>query len=300
MLDASIQYQHVYANGLRFNVATCGEGDRLALLLHGFPELAFSWRHQMPVLAKLGYRVQAPDLRGYGKSDRPRRMRDYSIENLVADVTGLIDAAGAREVLLVGHDWGAAIAWFFATRRPRPIDRLVIMNVPHPQLFRDNMSLRQLGRSWYALFFLIPWLPEWLLGLGGARAVGAAFRGSAVHKERFPDEVLEVYRENARQPGALKAMIDYYRASSLGGGARRQMKLGFPVIETPTLMLWGEQDPALGVELTHGTERYVSDLTLRYLPDASHWVQQDAPEQVNAMLEAWLQGRPVPEARDLQ
>jgi pimeloyl-ACP methyl ester carboxylesterase len=295
MPDLEIKYEDIRANGLRFRVATCGEGNRLILLLHGFPELAYSWRHQMPALARLGYRVWAPDLRGYGGSDRPAKLRDYAIEALMADVAGLIDAAGAREVTLGGHDWGAVIAWFFASRRPRPIDRLVIMNVPHPQLFRDNMTGRQLVRSLYALFFQIPWLPEKLLGMRGARLIGQAFLGSAVHKERFPDEVLEVYRAAARQPGALKAMLNYYRAISRGG-ARRQLKLGFPVIEVPTLMIWGEQDVALGKELTVGTERFVSDLTLRYLPDASHWVQQDAPDTVNAMLEAWLTGRPVPEA----
>ncbi len=299
MLDPSIKYQEIRANGLRFHVATCGEGERLALLLHGFPELSISWRYQLPLLARLGYRVWAPDLRGYGGSDRPAKLADYALEELLADVAGLVDAAAPSETLLAGHDWGAILAWFFATRQLRPLDRLVIMNVPHPELFRKNMNLRQALRSWYAFFFQIPWLPEKLLGLAGARAIGEAFRGSAVHKERFPEEVLEAYRAAARQPGALTAMLNYYRAVMRGGGARRQQKLGFPMIETPTLMLWGEQDVALGKELTYGTESQVRDLTLRYLPDASHWVQQDAPETVNAMLEAWLAGRAVPEADEL-
>lgn len=291
--------EFVRANGLRFAVTTCGEGDRLALLLHGFPECAFSWRLQLPLLARLGYRVWAPDLRGYGDSERPSHIRDYAIEHLMDDVAGLIDASGARSTLLVAHDWGALIAWYFATRRLRPLDRLVIMNVPHPGAAAPALRRpRQLLRSWYALFFQIPRLPEWLLGLRRCRAIGRAMRHSATVPNSFPDEVLDVFRDNAARPGALKAMLDYYRALVRGGGARRQKALGLPPIETPTLMIWGLDDPALGVETTHGTDRWVQDLTLRYLPGVSHWVQQEAPETVNAMLEAWLCNQPVPESVD--
>lgn len=294
-----IDHHFVVANGLRFRVACAGSGDRLALLLHGFPECWYSWRYQMPLLARMGYRVWAPDLRGYGESDRPPAIEDYAIECLIEDVGGLIDAAGARETLLVGHDWGAIIAWIAATRRIRPLQQLVIMNVPHPGIGLEAAGLRQLFRSLYAGFFQLPALPERVLRARNYSAVASMFRSMAVNKQRFPESVLDVYRQSAAQPGALTAMLHYYRAFLRGGGMRRQRQLGFPVIETPTLMIWGEQDAALGKELTYGTERLVRDLTLRYLPDASHWVQQDDPERVNAMLEAWLQGRTVPEASDL-
>lgn len=270
-------------------MAACGEGDRLALCLHGFPECWYSWRDQLPLLARLGYRAWAPDLRGYGESSRPPHMQDYALEKLMADVAGLVDASGARETLLVAHDWGAVIAWYFAMRELRPLEGLVIMNVPHPgpaaEAFRRP---KQWLRSWYGLFFQLPWLPEKLLGLRNCKGIGNAFRRTACHPERFPEGVLEVYRENARRPGALKAMIDYYRALVRGGGARRQRALGLPVIETPTLMIWGVQDVALTIETTHGTDRWVRDLTLHTLPDASHWVQQDDPDTVNALLEDWL------------
>ena len=121
-----------YANGLRFRVLVAGEGDRLALCLHGFPECGYSWRHQMPLLARLGYKVWAPDLRGYGGTDRPDRMQDYAIETLMDDVAGLIDASGAKSTLLIAHDWGGLIATFFATRKLRPLERFVLMNIPHP------------------------------------------------------------------------------------------------------------------------------------------------------------------------
>ncbi len=297
MTASDIQHEFVQANGLRFHVATCGEGERLALCLHGFPECWYSWRHQLPVLARLGYRAWAPDLRGYGESDRPPRREDYAIEVLMADVAGLIDASGARSTILLAHDWGGIIAWYFAMRQVRPLDRLVIMNVPHPGVMERVMrTRRQLARSWYAFFFQIPRLPEALLRARNYRAVGEAFRSMAIDKSRFPDDVLKVYHDNAARPGALTAMLNYYRALIRGGGGRRQQRLGYPVIDTPTLMLWGEHDTALGKETTYGTDAFVRNLTLRYLPNISHWVQQEAPETVNAMLEAWLTDERVPQA----
>lgn len=297
--DSRITTEFVEANNLRFEVDMCGDGDKLALCLHGFPEHSFSWRHQLPVLAELGYKTWAPNLRGYGKSSKPDKMEDYRLEELMADVAGLIDAANCKSVVLIAHDWGAVIAWFFAMRKIRPLDKLIICNVPHPGPARKALSkgLKQLRKSWYIFFFQIPRLPEWLLGLHHAQSIGEAIRHSACNKEQFPDEVTEVYRRNAAQPGVLAAMINYYRALVRGGGARRQKKLGYPIIEIPTLMLWGEEDMALTKETTLGTEEYVKDLTLRYLPRVSHWVQQDAPEEVNVMIKAFLEREKVPEMR---
>jgi pimeloyl-ACP methyl ester carboxylesterase len=291
---SGVRHEVVKANGIRFHVATAGEGDRLALCLHGFPECWFSWRHQIPLLTRLGYRVWAPDLRGYNETERPTGIESYAIENLMDDVAGLIDAADARSTMLVAHDWGAIVAWYFAIRRVRHLDRLVIMNVPHPGAARPALrTFAQLRRSWYAFFFQIPRLPEALLGARGARAIGDMLRGSCRNPDVFSDEVVEVYRKAASQPGAPAAMLNYYRALLRGGGLRRQADLGFPEIETPTLFIWGEDDVALTKATTHGTDAYVRDLTLRYLPGVSHWVQQDATEAVNAMLEAWLTGQPV-------
>ena len=289
----------VTANGFDFHVHEAGDGDRLALCLHGFPELGFSWRHQLPVLADLGYRAWAPDLRGYGDTrPRPRRRRDYLTPLLVDDVAALIDAANPSETVLIAHDWGAALAWQFALQRERPLERLVIMNVPHPARFQAGLrTLRQLRKSWYMFFFQLPWLPEWALGRNDAEAVGRGFTEMAVHPEQFDDEVVAVYRQAAAQPGALRAMINWYRGLVLSGRALR--KIGFPTIDTPTLIVWGEQDTALGKELVDGTDEYVTDLTVRFLPDASHWVQQDQPEIVNAMLAAFLRGSRVPEHNEV-
>ena len=297
-VDASIRHEFIEAGELRFHLATCGEGGRLALCLHGFPECWYSWRHQMPLLADLGYCVWAPDLRGYGETTKPSHLQDYAIEKLVDDVAALVDASAADSVTLISHDWGAVIAWYFAMRKIRPLERLVIMNAPHPVAAEPAFrTWSQLRSSWYAMFFQLPWLPEALLRARDYRAVGEAMRRTSVHPERFPEEVLAVFREAAAHPGALTGMLNYYRAFVLGGGAARQKKLGTPVIETPTLMIWGEQDVALTKATTCGTEAYVSDLTLRYLPDASHWVQQDDPETVGRMLRAWLTDEPALEAK---
>ncbi len=199
----------------------------------------------------------------------------------------------------IGHDWGALIAWQYAMFGRLPISKLIIMNVPHPKLAEKGLrTRRQLAKSWYIFFFQLPWIPEWLLARNHCAAIGRAFRGMAVDKSRFPDEVLRVYQDAAAEPGALTAMVNYYRA--LLRNLRRTRHRGTPRIETPTLMIWGEEDSALGKELSFGTEEYVRDLTLRYLPKVSHWVQQEAPETVNEMIEAWLLGRSVPYARGAQ
>lgn len=280
----------VEANGLTFEVLTCGEGETLALCLHGFPEVALSWREQMCTLASLGYRVWAPNQRGYGLTSRPKDVQDYGVERLMEDVAALIDASGARRVVLLGHDWGAIVAWCFATRRLRPVESLVIVNVPHPVCFARALRGRwgQRLRSWYAGFFQIPRLPEWLLSRRGAQPVIAMILRSSTAPQQFPRDLLEATRENAAQPGALKAMIDWYRAFLRGGGLRRQLRLGFPPIEIPVLMLWGEKDAALAKYTTDGTAEFAPQLDLRFLPGVSHWVQQDATEVCNGALREFL------------
>ena len=298
------------ANGLRFEVLVCEPAPSttdatssppLAICLHGFPEVAESWLPQIKLLSAMGYRVWAPNQRGYGRSSRPARMRDYAIELLVEDAACLIDAAvadtpgAAQRVVLLGHDWGGIVAWVFATRRARLLERLVIVNVPHPVPYlRSLRGGRQMVRSWYVAAFQLPWLPERWLGREGARRIPEAMRDSSAAPERFPQELLDATRENAAQPGALKAMIDWYRAFVRGGGLRRQLRLGFPVIEIPTLLLWGEQDAFLGKETTVGTDAFVRELTLCSLPEVSHWVGQDGREAFAAALRRFLNPGLVP------
>lgn len=289
---SGIRQRFVSANGLRFELAEAGEATsgRLALCLHGFPELNYSWRFQMPVLAARGWRVWAANSRGYGASDKPQGVRAYALDHLTADVAALIDAAAAEhpvdEVMLVAHDWGAIIAWAFAIAKVRPITRLVIMNVPHPNVaMREIRTWAQLKKSWYIFFFQLPGLPEKMFGQARAQAIRNAFYNMAVDKSRFPPEVLDVYADAASRPGALTGMINYYRALLRH---RDTLDLGDGRVDVPTLMVWSEEDSALGINCTVGTEQWVRRLELHRLPGVSHWVQQEAPEKVNAIMADWL------------
>ena len=282
-----ITTRQIQANGLTFQIDEAGDGPDIALFLHGFPESRFSWRHQVPLLAELGWHAVAPDMRGYGQSSRPSAKNDYALPHLTEDVAGLFDALGARRRLLIAHDWGAVIAWVFAIEQRLPLDGLIIMNVPHPTVFARvvRRSWRQFLRSWYTLFFQLPSVPESTMTRNGARAVANAFTGMAVDKSRFPPEVTDVYRQNALIPGAMTAMINYYRANV---GLIGNFADGAAMIEVPTLMIWGEEDAALGLETTNGYDEFVRDFRLERLPGVSHWVQQEAPEKVNAIMRDWL------------
>ena len=287
----NITTRKIEANGLSFTIDECGSGDSVALFLHGFPESRYSWREQLPLLAQMGWRAVAPDMRGYGDSSRPKGKRNYQMDHLLADTSALFDALGARRRLLIAHDWGALIAWCFANDRLRELDGLIIMNVPHPAIMIEALKHNpaQKKKSWYALFFQIPWLPEAMLTANGAKAIGQAFVGMAIDKSRFPQSVLDHYQQNALKPGAMTAMINYYRANGLA--IRAYDKDHARKIETPTLLVWGEEDSALGIELSVGYEPYVEDLTLNRLPNVSHWVQQEAPEAVNGHVEAWMKAK---------
>jgi epoxide hydrolase 4 len=278
----------VPANGLAFEVFEAGEGDRLALLLHGFPQHAVSFRHQIPLLAGLGYKVWAVNQRGYGGSSRPRDRAAYGLSHLTEDVAGLIDASGARSVLLAGHDWGALVGWTFAIRRLRPLEKLVILNVPHPLCYlRALRTWRQRVMSWYVGFFQLPWLPERLLGAGNGKVLARAMRRDASRPGAFPDDVLAIYRANVSAPGAAAAMLNWYRAA--GRDILTARDLAAP-IGVPVLVIWGERDVALSLACLEGTEDYVSDLRIARLPGISHWVQEDAPDEVNRLIGAFVQG----------
>lgn len=280
-----IESRSLAANGLSFAVDYAGDGDTVALLLHGFPECRQSWRGQLPALATLGWRAVAPDQRGYGESSRPRGKAAYRIERLVDDVAALFDALGAKRRILIGHDWGGAIAWH-AALSGLPLDGLAILNAPHPARFRQAMrTCDQRRRSWYMAFFLLPWLPEWLLTRGQGRPL---MRDLKRQSANLPDDLLETMRRNVTAPGAATAMLDYYRANIVRMGRRTG---DVARIAIPTLLVWGEDDVYLSPSLASGNDEFVSNLTVRCLPGASHWVQQDAPEAVNAAIAEWARAQ---------
>lgn len=280
-------FHRVSANQLSFRVWVAGSGEKLVLCLHGFPESAISWRHQISPLAQAGYRVWAPDLRGYGGTTRPTGIEDYTIETLMDDVTGLLNAAQVQRAVLVGHDWGGIIAWYYAMRYAGRVEALVIVNAPHPACFeREVRYWRQLHRSWYMGFFQMPWLPEAALSAGHGYVIGEIFDRMA---EQMPDDLIQLYRRQACESGALTAMVNYYRAALRGGGALRQRRLGYPTVPVPTLVIWGIQDQALISQNLDGLNEYVTDLTVVRITDAGHFVHEDKPEQVTREMLTWLQ-----------
>ena len=289
-LGVPAERRWIRAGDLEFHAIVAGTEDGpLALLLHGFPECWYSWRHQIPVLVEAGYRVVAPDLRGYNLSDKPQGVQQYQIDRLTADIGALIRALGRERAVLVAHDWGGVAAWRFAIDYPEAVDRLVVMNAPHPVTFaralRSDRS--QQLKSWYFFAFQLPWLPEALLTLSPAASARLFFRRTAVRPQAFSDADLEVMAAALAQPGAMRCMIDWYRAAFRFRAANKSRP-----IEAPTLLIWAEDDVALGKSLTSGLERWVPDLQVRYIPNCGHWVQNEAPDEVNGLMLAFLRERP--------
>jgi pimeloyl-ACP methyl ester carboxylesterase len=281
-------HSHASVNGIRLHYVEAGAGP-LVVLLHGFPEFWYSWRHQIPALAAAGFRVRAPDLRGYNDSDKPAGVAPYRLPLLSADVAGLIRAAGVQRAAVVGHDWGGGIAWDVALRHPEVVERLAVLNAPHPLAFlRELRTPRQLLKSWYILFFQLPWLPEWALRRRDFAALDRALRREPVRTGAFTDDDIRLYKEALARPGALTAALNYYRALFRSPWWGRR---SLPVIKAPTLLLWCERDRYLDVRLTEGLGPWVETLRVERLPDASHWVQNDAPERVNELLIGFLRGQ---------
>jgi epoxide hydrolase 4 len=267
---------------VRLHAMEAGKGP-LVVLLHGFPEFWYSWRHQIPALAAAGYRVIAPDLRGYNLSDKPKGLEAYRVRHLAEDIAGLIRACGAQQATVVGHDWGGAVAWGVALRHPEVVERLVICNSPHPIRFLQAMkSPRQARRSWYMELFQLPWLPELLLRAGGFRGLRRTLRRWG--GESFSKEDIERYVEAYSQPGALTAALNYYRAMRLRQRRDASATGGVPPVEVPVMVIWGDEDPVLGRDLADPGERFAPDRRIEHVPEAAHFVQADAPDRVNELL----------------
>jgi pimeloyl-ACP methyl ester carboxylesterase len=284
------QVTHHYAgvNGIRMHYVAAGSGP-LLLLLHGFPEFWYSWRHQFAALSPY-FRVVAPDLRGYNDTDKPGW--GYEADVLAADVLELVRVLGYERAIIAGHDWGGALAWLLAMQYPHRVERLIVLNMPHPVLFLRAMGRnpRQMVRSLYMGFFQLPWLPEWLLSTNDYALLELLMRKLMTDQEGKPlldEEAINTYKDAISKPGALTAALNWYRSLRGNSTARTLQRLQAP-LEVPTLLLWGQDDPALGVELTYGTEQYAPNLCLRYIPGCSHWVQQERPDLVNQSILAFV------------
>ncbi|OWY67438.1 epoxide hydrolase [cyanobacterium TDX16] len=283
VLEGTWQHEYIISNGLRLHYVTQGEGP-LMLMLHGFPEFWYSWRHQIPEFAK-DYKVVALDLRGYNDSDKPKAQSAYVMAEFIKDIEGVIKGLGYDKCILVGHDWGGAIAWSFAYAHPEMVERLIVLNIPHPAKFAEGFRTpQQLLKSSYMFLFQLPVLPEMLLQAGDYQAIENGLKGMAVNKSAFTPEDIDAYKDAAAKRGALTAALNYYRNMLQQG----MTNPNWGVLNVPTLMIWGEKDTALGRELSYGTATYVNPFQVRYIPDASHWVQQEKPELVNEYMREFL------------
>jgi pimeloyl-ACP methyl ester carboxylesterase len=285
-VDTSAYATFIKVNGLRLYTVIAGPRDApLALLLHGFPENWYSWRHQIPQLVQAGYRVVALDQRGYNLSEKPWGIEAYSTDHLVSDAREMIWTLGYERATIVGHDWGGVVAWRLAMDYPEAVEQLIVMNAPHPEAFAHALQTgwKQRLKSWYGLFFQIPWLPETLLTFSPQATARLFFQRTAVRQAAFSDTDLEVMATALAQPGAMQAMINWYRAA-----LRYPTNRPASVIHTPTLLLWAEDDVALDKSLTYDLTAWVPTLDVHYISNCGHWGQNEAPNEVNQRLLAFL------------
>jgi pimeloyl-ACP methyl ester carboxylesterase len=290
-LDSSIRHGYAQIGGVRLHYAERGSGGRLVILLHGFPECWYSWRHQLMALGDR-FTVVAPDMRGYNLSDKPARVEDYKIDLLVDDVLGLIHHFGEQTAAVVGHDWGAGVAWAVAQRHPEYVWKLVAMQVPPMKVWRDNLTLRQALKSWYMLFFQLPRVPEWMMRAKDFAFVERIFKKTVARPGSFTDADIEFYKEALRERGALTAAINYYRANIFHMFLKRRQfveELTDERVCVPVLFIYGEQDHAVIPETVRNVKAYV-DAPFREvrIPTSAHWVQNEAVEEVNAALNSFL------------
>ena len=277
-MDFAEEQLEVRAGDVTLSCVAMGPRDGpLVVLLHGFPEHKLSWRRQLPALAAAGFRAVAPDMRGYGASTKPPRVSDYKLELLAADVANLIAALGRDKADVVGHDWGAEVAWHFAMWHPQKLRRLGILNVPHPHRFAHGLrTLKQLRKSWYIFFFQLPFLPERFVTDENLRII---FKYTTARRGEYSDEDIAKIQEALRW---RSGPINYYRAAARYRSPRWQR------IDAPVLVIWGERDRWLGKELAAPDPKWVPDCRVERIAEATHWVHADEPERVNSLLLQFL------------
>lgn len=258
----------------------------LVILLHGFPEFWWGWRHQIGPLAEAGFRVVVPDQRGYNLSDKPYGIAAYRLDRLAADIAGLVAACRHDRAHLVGHDWGGLVAWWTAARHPEWVERLAILNAPHPAVvsgyIRRNPT--QALRSIYVGFFQLPVVPEIVLRARNFAAMRGSLRGSS-RPGTFKDRDLDRYADAWAEPGALTAMLNWYRALPRSGDRDAD-----PGIDAPTLILWGRRDRFLEEGLAEASLAFCREARLMTFADATHWLHLEKADAVNAALIEFFRG----------
>jgi len=279
--------EFVDVNGVRLHVVRAGPADGpVVLFLHGFPEFWYGWRNQIGPFVEAGYRVVVPDQRGYNLSDKPRRVSAYGLDKLALDAVSLLDWAGSERAFVVGHDWGAAVAWWVALRFPERVRKLGIINLPHPVVMRRHLRTNPVQRrkSRYMLYFQVPWYPELKMRRDNWRSPTLALQRVA-RPGAFTDEEMQRYREAWSRPGAPRGMLNWYRA----GLRHPPRKLEDPRVEPPTLVIWGAADRWLGREMVEPSVELCRDGRAEIVEEATHWVQHEKPDLVNRLLIDFLQ-----------
>lgn len=279
-MTEELQHKFTEVNGIRMHYVEQGKGD-LVILLHGWPEFWFSWRKQIPELAKR-FHVVAPDLRGFNETDKPTSVSQYKLEIVTKDIVDLIEKTGHEKATVIAHDWGGAVGYELGMNYPEKLNKLIIMNSPHPSVMKKNLmkNPKQRRKSWYMFFFQLPLLPELFIGFDLRTMFKKSFRGWAYNKENFPNEVIEEYVKAYSKKGAMRGGINWYRAAFRSW--KEDNKKIKPPVSVPTLIIWGENDKALGKELTYDLDKYFfAPFEVKYIEKCSHWVQNEYPELVN-------------------
>ncbi len=285
-LDKKIKFGYAQIGGVKLHYATAGTGAKLVILLHDFPEFWYSWRHQIVALSD-EYTVVAPDMRGFHLSDKPRRVSDYDINNLVDDVIGLIHHFGREKAAVIGHDWGALVAWELALNHPEYLWKVGAMQVPPVPIWKKNQSLKQFFASWYMFFFQIPFLPEFLFKLSDYKVLGDSMKKSTAEENIFTDTDISEYKKAWSEPFAMTAMLNYYRANFIQRFFSNYEDL--PKIKVPTLFIYGEKDRAILPETVKGISEMIDgEYEEIRIPQAAHWVQQEAKTVVSETLREFL------------
>jgi pimeloyl-ACP methyl ester carboxylesterase len=286
-VNSSLEEIVIFNGRVQLHAVAAGPKDGpVVVLLHGFPEFWYGWRRQIQQLAAAGFRVIAPDQRGYNLSSKPSGIAAYALTELVSDVIAIADQLGQKKIFLAGHDWGAAVAWSTALLHPQRVAKLAVLNVPHPSVMRKFLSTRprQLFRSWYMFFFQLPWLPEAFFSAFHFRAGSRSLLRSS-RPGTFSAEDLVQYRAAWAQPGALSAMLNWYRALF-----RTRAKFKDKTVRVATRILWGERDAFLLTEMAHESLRYCANAELFTFANATHWLQHEEPARISELLIDFFRG----------
>lgn len=297
MNTPEIKHEYADVNGVRLHYATTGSG-KLILFAHGFPEFWYAWKNQLAELGK-DYKAVALDMRGYNLSSKPREVDQYKVPHVVEDFRALVENLGYKKFILVGHDWGGGIAWAFAIAHPEYLEKLIIINAPHPAVFarelRDNPLQQNASR--YMLTFRTAGAEE-ALSANHYAALLQVVIGEGLKTGVFSEQDKVAYLEAWSQPGALTGGLNYYRAARIGPPSSEGDKSsetfsagpGSLVVRVPTLLIWGEKDPYLLTSNLEGLSELVPDLTIKRVPDATHWVVHEKPALVNTYIREFING----------